>query len=41
MECDEILIGLEHPFTLQIVGPTGVEKTELIRRILVNHCEEL
>jgi len=39
MERDEVFIGLQHPFTLQIVGPTGVGKTALIKRILKNNCE--
>jgi len=30
MENDLVFIGLRHPFSLQIVGPTGVGKTKLL-----------
>jgi len=34
MSDNEVFFGLKHPFSMQIIGPTGVGKTELLFKIL-------
>jgi len=37
MNDKNFFFGLKHPFSMQMVGPTGCGKTELIFKIIAGH----